>query len=84
MSPAFEAFMVRLYVDAAARQRFLRDPRREAEAPGAHLTPEEVDALARIDRTGLELAAASYAAKRRRAARPGRLRRWVSRLAGRR
>ena len=80
MSPAFEAFLARLYVDDAARRRFLRDPRAEAEAPGSNLTIEEIDALARIDRTGLELAAASFAAKRRRARRPGPLRRWMSRL----
>jgi hypothetical protein len=80
VSPAFEAFLARLYVDAAARQRFLLDPRREAEAADARLTAEEVDALTRIDRTGLELAAASFAAKRRRAARPGLVRRLIGRL----
>jgi hypothetical protein len=80
VSPAFEAFLVRLYVDSVARERFLRDPRGEATVADTPLTADEVEALVRIDRTGLELAAASYAAKRQRAKRPGLLRRWISRL----
>ena len=61
-SPGFEAFLARLYVDEAARRRFLDDPRGVARAAG--LDEAEVDALARIDRAGLELAARSFAAKR--------------------
>lgn len=64
MSPNFEAFIARLYVDAAARRRFLADPLREAAA--ADLTEEEIAAAVRIDRVGLELAAATFAQKRRR------------------
>jgi hypothetical protein len=65
MTPAFESFLARLYVDRDARARFLADPRGEAASAAA---------LA-IDRVGLELAAASFAHKRRRLARPGPLRR---------
>ena len=61
-SPAFEAFLARIYADAAARERFLADPRGAAELAG--LAPEEVEALVRIDREGLRLAADSFAAKR--------------------
>ena len=67
MSIAFEAFLARMYTDEKARRRFLDDPRREAERAG--LPSHEVAALERIDRDGLELAAASYArinAERRR------------------
>ena len=60
MSPAFEAFLARLYVDADARAAFLADPRAAARG----LAPDEVAALQRIDRVGLELAAASFAHKR--------------------
>ena len=62
-SPAFEAFLARIYADAAARERFLADPRGEAARAG--LAAGEVDALERIDREGLRLAAESFAAKRR-------------------
>jgi hypothetical protein len=60
VSPAFEAFLARLYTDDAFRAAFLADPRRAAAALG----PEEIAALERIDRLGLELAAASFAHKR--------------------
>lgn len=63
-TPAFEAFLARLYTDAAARSRFLLDP--EGEARQAGLTPEECLALGGVDRTGLEMAAASLARKRAR------------------
>jgi hypothetical protein len=62
MSPSFEAFLARLYVDAAARRQFLDDPRAAAAAAG--LSESECDALTRIDRDGLELAAESLARKR--------------------
>jgi hypothetical protein len=61
-APALEAFLARIYVDAEARTRFLADPRGEAARAG--LTPEECDALARIDRVGLDLCARSFARKR--------------------
>jgi hypothetical protein len=63
MSPSFEAFVARLYVDRTARQQFLADPHREAAAAG--LSEDEIAAVVRIDRVGLELAAASFAQKRR-------------------
>lgn len=63
MSPAYEAFLVRLYTDDDARARFLVDPPAEASRGG--LTIDEAAAIVQIDRTGLELAARSYAAKRR-------------------
>ena len=61
-TPAFEAFLARLYTDAAARARFLAEP--EAEACRAGLSPDQCRALAAIDRTGLEMAARSLARKR--------------------
>jgi hypothetical protein len=64
VSPAFEAFLARLYVDAGARAAFLADPRAATVA----LAPDEIAALERIDRAGLELAAGSFAAKRARKA----------------
>jgi len=62
---SLEAFLARLLVDARLRDGFLRDP--DAEALRAGLTAAERHALRSIDRTGLELAARSIAAKRRRA-----------------
>ena len=62
--PGFEAFLARIYVDRPARERFLADP--EGEALRAGLTAAEAEALARIDREGLLLAAASFEAKRAR------------------
>ena len=67
-SPRFEAFLAALYVDADTRQRFLADP--HATARQAGLDASEVDALARIDRVGLELAARSFASKRAARSRP--------------
>ena len=64
MSPAFESFLARLYVDRSARERFLADPRGETVAAG--LAADEIAAAVGIDRVGLELAAASFAHKRRR------------------
>jgi hypothetical protein len=62
MRPEFETFLARLYTDALLRVRFLADPRGETERH--HLTVEECTALERIDRTGLELSARSFAHKR--------------------
>jgi hypothetical protein len=77
-SPRFEAFLARLYTDDGFRRRFLADPR--ALARHAGLDAPAIEALVRIDRAGLELAARSFA--HRRAARgPGRRgwRRWLAR-----
>jgi len=67
-SPALEAFLARLYTDDDARKRFLADVRGEAGRAG--LSDAEADALAAIDRTGLRMAAASYAHKRAQHRRP--------------
>ncbi len=79
MNPAFEAFLARLYVDAALRDRFLAEPRKTAAEAG--LTATECEALARIDRVGLELAARSFERKRagqaRHAPRPWWRRWWT-------
>jgi hypothetical protein len=63
MSARFEAFLARLYVDADARAHFLADP--TAAAIQAHLDPAEVAAVGKIDRLGLQMAATSFARKRR-------------------
>lgn len=68
MSPAFESFLARLYVDGSARARFLADPRGEAAAAG--LVGDEIAAAVDIDRVGLELAARSFAHKKRRQTKP--------------
>ncbi len=62
-SPAFEAFLARIYSDFEALSRFLENPRREALASG--LSEAEADALEAIDRPGLLLAERSFDAKRR-------------------
>ena len=67
MTPAFESFVAGLYVDSNVRIRFLADPAGEATRAG--LSSGEVAALTRIDRIGLELAAASFAQKRQQHAR---------------
>ncbi len=63
MSPAFELFLARLYTDAEARARFVADPAGETLRAG--LAAGEALALAGIDHAGLELAARSFARKRR-------------------
>ena len=62
-APDMEAFLARLYVDKAAREAFLDDPRGEAARAG--LNEEECQAMEEIDRVGLDLAARSIARKRR-------------------
>ena len=62
----FEAFLAKIYVDESARAKFLADSRGEALKAG--LTEQEVDAVARIDRVGLELLAKSLERKRRKRA----------------
>ena len=64
--PAFEAFLARIYVDGPTRERFLADPTGEALRAG--LSRGEAEALARVDRAGLLMAADSFAAKRARQA----------------
>jgi hypothetical protein len=59
---AFEAFLTRIYVDAAARARFKANPREEARVAG--LSDEECTALENTDWAGLEMAARSFAHKR--------------------
>lgn len=61
-SPDFEAFLARVYVDGDFRARFLADPAGEAKRAG--LSEAEGLALENIDRSGLELAAGSFQAKR--------------------
>lgn len=63
-TPQFEAFLARLYTDAAFRERFLADPRGEALRAG--LNDDQAAALARIDRPGLGFAVRSLAKKRLR------------------
>lgn len=60
-----EAFLARIYVDEKARARFLADPR--GEAIKARLSPEQVEAVVKIDRDGLELFAHSLQRKKQRA-----------------
>ena len=76
--PRFEAFLAELYTDADARRRFLADPRSAARLAG--LDEVDVEALAQIDRIGLELAARSFECKRA-AGQPRRSRwlRWLAR-----
>ncbi len=81
MSPGFEVFMARLYVDASARARFIQDPGGEAASAG--LTGDEIAAAVGIDRVGLELAAAGFAHKRRPRRRPYPFVRWWHRITDR-
>ncbi|PHV51282.1 hypothetical protein CSQ91_09260 [Janthinobacterium sp. BJB301] len=61
-SPALETYLARLYTDDALHDAFLLDPRAQALLQG--LSPEEAEAMAAMDRVGLQMAAASYRAKR--------------------
>jgi len=63
-SPAFEAFLARLYTEDDLRRRFVASPSSVANESG--LSNEEQRALEAIDRDGLIVAARSYAQKRRR------------------
>jgi len=74
MRPEFETFLARLYTDAQLRERFLADPRSEAQRH--QMTVEECAALERIDRVGLELSARSFAHKRTLKASGRRERSW--------
>jgi hypothetical protein len=61
-SAQLETFLARLYTDEAWRSQFLANP--EATARAAGLMEADVSALAAIDRTGLQMAAMSFAHKR--------------------
>ena len=61
-SPQFETFLARLYTDAAARAKFMADPRGEALLAG--LDDAQAAALAGMDFAGLGLAARSFEKKR--------------------
>ena len=58
-----EALLAAFYVDRAARERWLADP--DGEGRRAGLDEAARDAVRTLDRPGLELAAASFAHKRR-------------------
>jgi len=79
-SPAFEAFLARLYIDEDLRLRFLTSPADVARESG--LSDTERQAVEAIDRDGLILAAESYARKRGRKSDLSRSRRqlWSSAL----
>lgn len=79
---SLEMYLARLYTDAVARECFLADPQAAARAAG--VSDEDVVALMQIDRSGLRMAAASYARKREQHRLPKRtlaelFRRWVGR-----
>jgi hypothetical protein len=80
MSTSLESFLARLYVDEKARRLFLRD--RDLAARRYGLSEAECAALIHIDQVGLELAAASFAHKRR-ARRGGWAARFIARHARR-
>ena len=61
-TPRFEAFLAKIYIDELARAKFLAAPRREASKAG--LSDQEIAALEKIDRVGLELTAQSLERKR--------------------
>ena len=66
----FEAVLARLYTDEAYRTAFLASPEEAARAEGLDAT--DCEALAAIDREGLDMAAASYARKRQMKAGSGK------------
>jgi len=71
---ACEDLLARLFTDAEFRARFRQDPARVGAELG--LDDASLATLQRADWTGLELAARSYAHKRKTCA--GRKRRWWS------
>jgi len=81
-SAALETYLARLYTDDALRDAFLLQPRAQALLHG--LSQQEADAMAAMDRIGLQMAAASYRAKRAGRAEHGSqarpARRWWRRL----
>lgn len=81
-SPALETYLARLYTDDALRAAFLLEPQAQALLHG--LSPQEAEAMAAMDYIGLQMAAASYRAKRAGRAehgtRPTLAQRWWRRL----
>jgi uncharacterized protein (UPF0276 family) len=71
-----EAFLARLYTDERLRARFVAAPIDAALMAG--FAPDEAPQIARLDRVGLGLAAASFTRKRGRAA--TRTKSWLPRL----
>ena len=69
-SIALEAYLARLYTDAAARENFFADPACATREAG--LNEADSTALCNIDMAGLRMAAASYANKREQHRRPRR------------
>ena len=63
-APRLESFLAKIYVDELARQRFLNDPRGEAQKAG--LSATEIESVLNIDRGGLLLMAESLTRKRER------------------
>lgn len=61
-TPQFEAFLARLYTDAAFRERVLANPRREALLGG--LDETQAEAIVSIDRVALGFATRSFDRKR--------------------
>lgn len=59
---SLQALLAGIYVDDGFRAAFLNDPERFAQSHG--LNDEDAAALASIDRTGLQMAARSFARKR--------------------
>lgn len=62
-SSSLEIFLARLYTDEVALQQFLIHPSEYASQAGLDNT--EIAALSEMDFSGLKMAAASYAAKRK-------------------
>ena len=60
-APEVELLLARLYTDVALREQFLRDA--EATLKDVELTDTERASLLDMDRTGLHMAAHSYANK---------------------
>ena len=65
---AVETLLARLYSDADYRRGFLQAPEETARIAGLDAT--EAEAIVKIDRVGLELAAESYARKRESRGKP--------------
>ena len=74
-TPALERFLAKIYVDSEARARFLAAPHEETARAG--LSSDECQALASIDRIGLEMAARSFAHKRATKHSPRGLKAWL-------
>jgi hypothetical protein len=77
-----ERFLATIYVDPAARARFLVSP--EAEASRAGLSEQQCLKLKEIDFTGLQMASRSFARKRaskQAALKSSRSSRWLKTLA---